>query len=113
MNLAKEYAKQKLPETIPVSQTEYGVDTHAGKRRAVGKILLAFFLRDAVIHGLSPEGRLFRHRASETLCRKFRNGMLKVFSTRSRIMVRTSRALKEDRTDGRGERGLMPSRVED
>jgi len=79
LDLAKKHATQTLREKVPVSRAAYGVDTHAAKRRAVGKTLLAIFLRDAVIYGAGPEGRLFRQRASDALCREFRSGLLKLF----------------------------------
>ncbi len=55
------------------------VDRQMSNRREIGKRLLGLFLRDGVIYGASPEGRLFRHRASDALCREFRSGLLKLF----------------------------------
>ncbi len=48
-------------------------------RRAIGKALLGMFLRDGVIYGASPEGYLFAHATSDTLCRAFRKGLLRIF----------------------------------
>jgi hypothetical protein len=45
-----------------------GRDRAVYERRETGKALLAIFLRDGVICGVTPEGHLFRHRASDGLC---------------------------------------------
>jgi hypothetical protein len=77
--LAQKPAVEALPEKIQVSEAAYNVDTHKAKRRAIGKTLLGIFLRDGVICGVSPEGNLFRHTASDALCREFRNGLLRIW----------------------------------
>ncbi|MGO9311206.1 MAG: B12-binding domain-containing radical SAM protein [Syntrophobacteraceae bacterium] len=48
-------------------------------RRAIGKAILGLFLRNGVIYGATPKGHLFAHRASETLCCEFREGLLRIF----------------------------------
>jgi hypothetical protein len=80
LNLAKEHAAQTVPSEIPAPGASCGRETHAARRRGIGKTLLGIFLRDGVIYGVSPEGRLFRHRTSDALCLEFRNGLWKLFS---------------------------------
>ena len=80
LNLAKEHAAQTVPAKIPAPKAPCSVQTHAARRRAIGKTLLGIFLRDGVIYGVSPEGHLFRHRTSDALCLEFRSGLLKLSS---------------------------------
>ncbi|HYA40118.1 MAG TPA: radical SAM protein [Syntrophobacteraceae bacterium] len=78
LSFARQPAADTLPEKIPVSETEYNVNTQNAKRRAIGKMLLGIFLRDGVIYGVSPEGNLFRHPATDALCREFTSGILRI-----------------------------------
>jgi hypothetical protein len=55
-------------------------DRAISERRDIGKALLAIFLQEGVIYGVSPEGLLLRHRAADALCREFRSGLLRLFS---------------------------------
>jgi radical SAM superfamily enzyme YgiQ (UPF0313 family) len=75
---AEQCAGQTLPEKVPVSEAAYDVPGERAKRRAIGKKLLGFFLRDGIIYGVGPEGDLFRHLTSEALCRDFIDGMLRL-----------------------------------
>jgi radical SAM superfamily enzyme YgiQ (UPF0313 family) len=71
------------PPALPLRHSDAGAissrDRAMSERREVGKALLGMFLREGVIYGMSPEGRLFRHRASDALCREFRSGLLDLF----------------------------------
>ncbi len=69
-----------VAEKIAAGRGMGGAKTHGAKRRTTGKALLAVFLRDAVILGASPDGRLFEHRVSERLCREFRDRFAGFFS---------------------------------
>ena len=80
LNIAREHAAQTVPARIPAPRAPCSVETHAARRRGIGKTLLGIFLRDGVIYGVSSEGRLFPHRTSDVLCLEFRNGLLKLFS---------------------------------
>jgi hypothetical protein len=80
LDFAKKHAAQAVPAQIATPKAPYGVETHAARRRAIGKTLLGIFLRDGVIYGVSPEGHLFQHRTSDALCLEFRSGLLGLFS---------------------------------
>ncbi len=80
LDFAKKHATQAVPAQIATPKAPYGVETHAARRRAIGKTLLGIFLRDGVIYGVSPEGHLFQHRTSDALCLEFRSGLLGLFS---------------------------------
>jgi hypothetical protein len=58
-----------------------GREGEISRRREIGKALLGMFLREGVIYGMSPDGRLFRHRTSDALCREFRSGLKKIFGS--------------------------------
>lgn len=79
-HLARESSPRAVPERIAAAEAPDDLQTPAAKRRALGKALLGIFLRDGVIFGANPDGRLFRHRVSDSLCVEFRKGLLKVFS---------------------------------
>ncbi|MFZ2446561.1 MAG: radical SAM protein [Syntrophobacteraceae bacterium] len=49
--------------------------TKSAKRRAAGMLLLSRFLADGIIRGITPEGKIFEHRASRDLCLAFRDGI--------------------------------------
>ncbi|MGC8494836.1 MAG: B12-binding domain-containing radical SAM protein [Syntrophobacteraceae bacterium] len=70
---------QPIPERLPVAGRGEEAKKHAAARREAGKTLLGIFLRSGAIYGLSPDGRLFRHRVSDSLCREFRNRLLRVY----------------------------------
>jgi hypothetical protein len=80
LRFAKEPQTETVPAKIPVSKAQCSVETHAARRRAIGKRLLGIFLRDGAIYGVSPEGHLFRHRTSDALCLEFRSGLLRAYS---------------------------------
>ncbi len=80
LNLAKEHTTQTVAVKIPAAKAPRSVETHAARRREIGKTLLSIFLRDGVIYGVSPEGHLFRHLTSDALCLEFRNALLRLFS---------------------------------
>jgi radical SAM superfamily enzyme YgiQ (UPF0313 family) len=71
---------EHIPEKFDMRDTPGSAQTVATKRRAIGKTLLAFFLRDGVIYGVNPDGRLFVHNVSSSLCTQFQKGFLKVLS---------------------------------
>lgn len=52
-------------------------NTHREMRRTIGKLLLSLFLHDAIVRGITPEGKIFNHRASHELCLLFREGILR------------------------------------
>ncbi|MDR3553810.1 MAG: radical SAM protein, partial [Syntrophobacteraceae bacterium] len=78
------FARAPSEKTVPARLTEAegpgGPQTHFARRRAMGKTLITIFLRDAVIYGASPDGRLFRHKVSDCLCLEFKNRLVKLFS---------------------------------
>jgi anaerobic magnesium-protoporphyrin IX monomethyl ester cyclase len=47
-------------------------------RMAIGKRLLAAFLRDGVIRGVDPEGRVYRHTLDVSLARRFLSACRKI-----------------------------------
>lgn len=79
LSRAREHATEKVPDTIAAPDAPSSVETYAAKRREIGKTLLGIFLGDGVIYGVSPEGRLFRHRVSHALCMAFKSGLLRLF----------------------------------
>ncbi|MCE5334196.1 MAG: B12-binding domain-containing radical SAM protein [Desulfobacteraceae bacterium] len=48
----------------------------SGRRREIGKSLLALFLTDGAVRGASREGEMFVHKTSRHLCLRFRDGLL-------------------------------------
>jgi len=72
------------PAVLPPAHAAAGKmsnrDRAMAERREVGKLLLAMFLKEAVIYGMSPDGRLLRHRANDALCREFRSGLIGLFA---------------------------------
>ncbi len=79
-DLAKEHTFET--QKIRIADILYGTQTHAAKRLAIGKELLAVFLRDGIIYGVSRQGEILRHRVSDALCREFRSGLLRIWPGR-------------------------------
>lgn len=77
LRVAAKPCPQPLPERLPVAGRGGEAKHHAASRREAGKTLLGIFLQGGGICGLSPDGRLFRHRVSDSLCREFRNRLLR------------------------------------
>ncbi|MDR3566575.1 MAG: radical SAM protein [Syntrophobacteraceae bacterium] len=73
-------ATQGVPKRIPVGDGAGDGKSHGERRREMGKILLGIFLRDGAVCGVSPQGRVFCHSVSDSLCQAFRNGLLRVFA---------------------------------
>jgi hypothetical protein len=66
-----ETAGVQIPQPAPVgSRLAPSLD-----RLQVGLKLLAAFLWDGGIRGLEPDGTVYDHRVSTTLCRRFRDGL--------------------------------------
>ncbi len=58
-----------LPGAAPGPKTGQG---RAGEtRREIGKLLLALFLEDGIIRGITPKGHIFAHTTSRDLCLRF------------------------------------------
>ena len=71
---------QRLQSLFSASQKENheesARDHERTKRRMTGIVLLASFLRDGVIRGVTPGGKVFEHATSKSLCLPFRDGLL-------------------------------------
>ncbi len=64
-----------IAERIKVNCTGKSRDHES--RRTAGKLLLALFMKDAKIRGITEAGNMFNHLASTDLCILFRDGLLR------------------------------------
>ena len=62
-----------LPEAFPISDQEMAVDP--SNRISAGKVLLAGFLYDGIIRGVSPDGKVFLHLVDQPLVCLFLDGL--------------------------------------
>ena len=76
LGFARERFPGGVPERVNAADAVCGAQNHAARRRATGKRLLGLFLRDGVICGAHPDGRIFRHNVTDSLCMAFRNGVV-------------------------------------
>lgn len=75
LNFMKSLAAAGIPLPAPSDPAFAGQGLDVGDRRSVGLDLLARFLGDGVIRGMTPDGERYRHVADDALCRRFLAGI--------------------------------------
>jgi radical SAM superfamily enzyme YgiQ (UPF0313 family) len=79
LNTETRYPHESYEKGRPLARLSLTIE----KRREIGKVLLGSFFRDGRIRGMSQQGKVFEHRVSDRLCRKFREGCQAIFGDSS------------------------------